>query len=67
MLRCGASVIATSRFPADLAQRFAAADDAQAWIGRRRTLPLALKLIRTLTLILTRTLPLPHAPFPQVG
>ena len=34
LLRCGASVLATSRFPADTATRFAAQPDAADWSGR---------------------------------
>ena len=34
LLRCGATVLATSRFPADTAARYAAQPDAASWSGR---------------------------------
>jgi NAD(P)-dependent dehydrogenase (short-subunit alcohol dehydrogenase family) len=34
LLRCGANVVATSRFPSDAAGRFAAEEDFEAWRTR---------------------------------
>ena len=43
LLRCGASVMVTSRFPADTAARFAAAADSDAWLPRLRCYGLDLR------------------------
>ena len=43
LLRDGASVIATTRFPADAAKRFAAEPDYAAWAGRLRIVALELR------------------------
>lgn len=34
LLRCGATLLVTSRFPADAARRFAAEEDFELWQGR---------------------------------
>ena len=48
LLRCGASVLATSRFPADMATRFAAQEDAPIWSGRLQCYGLDLRDLSTL-------------------
>ena len=48
LLRCGATVFATSRFPRDAAQRFASAPDFEAWRDRLHVYALDLRDMRTL-------------------
>jgi NAD(P)-dependent dehydrogenase (short-subunit alcohol dehydrogenase family) len=48
LLRCGATVLATSRFPADAAARFAAQADSAAWMGRLQCYGLDLRDLSSL-------------------
>jgi NAD(P)-dependent dehydrogenase (short-subunit alcohol dehydrogenase family) len=50
LLRCGATVLATSRFPADTAARYAAQPDASSWIGRLRIYGLDMRDLSSLEL-----------------
>lgn len=48
LLRCGATVLATSRFPADTASRFAAQSDEPSWSGRLHVYGLDLRDLASL-------------------
>ena len=48
LLRCGATVLVTSRFPADTAARFAAVQDAPGWLGRLQCFGLDLRDLSSL-------------------
>ena len=48
LLRCGASVLATSRFPADAASRFAKASDSSEWMDRLQCYGLDLRDLSSL-------------------
>ena len=48
LLRCGARVLATSRFPADAASRFASQPDAEQWLGRLQCYGLDLRDLSSL-------------------
>ncbi|KOO33420.1 oxidoreductase [Chrysochromulina tobinii] len=50
LLRCGATVLATSRFPADTAARYAAQPDASSWIDRLRIYGLDMRDLSSLEL-----------------